>query len=214
MKALKVEVRNLETLTGWALPRRFAIPVLLFLVLCVSPAIYAQQVQVTLNPSQTTIAWSLSDPLHTVHGTFKLKSGVISFDPRTGVAGGEIVVDATSGESGSHARDSKMHKEVLESKRYPEITFLPKKVSGKVGQGASNIQVQGVLHIHGADHDLTLSVPVQRDGDLIKAETAFEVPYQAWGMKNPSTLFLRVSNKVDITVSSTGRITPASMPGR
>jgi hypothetical protein len=30
-----------------------------------------------------------------------------------------------------------------------------------------------------------------------------------WGLKNPSTLFLRVGNKVDITIEAVGRL---SMP--
>ena len=92
--------------------------------------------------------------LHTVHGTFKLKSGSIVFDPRTGDASGEIVVDAKSGESGNHTRDGKMQKEVLESARFPEIVFFPKHVSGSVpAQGSSTLQVQGVFRIHGGDHD-------------------------------------------------------------
>jgi uncharacterized protein with GYD domain len=28
----------------------------------------------------------------------------------------------------------------------------------------------------------------------------FEVPYVSWGMKNPSTLMLRVNDKVEITI--------------
>jgi polyisoprenoid-binding protein YceI len=183
-------------------------------VLSTSSAVFAQQVQMTLDPAQTTIDWTLDATLHTVHGTFKLKSGVISFDPSSGSAGGEIVVDATSGESGNHARDSKMHKEVLESKHYPEITFIPKHVVGKVGEGTSNIQVQGTFHIHGGDHDMTLSLAIQKNGDAVKAQTGFAVPYEAWGLKNPSTLFLRVDNKVDITVSSVGKLTPGASPAR
>src|SRR5215467_4231444 len=77
----------------------------------------AQSVQITLDPARTTIDWTLSATMHTVHGTFKLKSGQISFDPATGIANGELVVDANSGESGNHSRDDKMHKDVLETKR-------------------------------------------------------------------------------------------------
>ncbi len=170
----------------------------------------AQQITVNLDPAQTRIEWTLGDVLHTVHGTFRVKSGNVTFDPRTGDASGEIIVDATSGESGNHARDQKMHKEILESKRYPEITFSPKHVTGNVSdQGTSNIQVQGLFHIHGAGHDLTLSLSVAKSGDEVKASTSFDVPYQEWGMKNPSTFLLKVENKVKINISAVGHITGA-----
>ena len=58
---------------------------------------------------------------------FKLKHGALQLDP-AGKISGEIVVDATSGDSGSGMRDRKMHKEVLESERYPEISFRPDRV--------------------------------------------------------------------------------------
>lgn len=167
----------------------------------------AQSIQVTLDPAQTTISWTLSATMHTVHGTFTLKSGQISFDPVTGVANGELVVDASTGESGNHSRDDKMHKDVLETKRYPEITFLPKKVTGRVPtQGSSTMQVQGTLHIHGGDHELTLSIPVDITGNEAKATTSFTIPYESWGMKNPSSLLLHVDNKVQINIAAVGRL--------
>jgi polyisoprenoid-binding protein YceI len=179
-------------------------------VLCTAYQTNAQQLQVTLDPGQTKIEWTLSATLHTVHGIFKLRSGGLSFDQNGRIANGEFVVDATSGDSGNSSRDGKMNKDILESKRYPEITFVPKKVTGRVAaQGASTVQVQGTFHIHGADHDLTLTVPVQVNGTEIRASTSFVVPYEAWGMKNPSTLFLRVDDKVQISISAVGKLTMA-----
>lgn len=180
----------------------------LFLVLDLS----AQQVQVRLDPSQTKINWTLGDVLHTVHGTFRLKSGQLSFDPHTGNASGEFIVDATSGDSGNQMRDNKMNKEVLETKRYPEITFLAKKVMGPwTDHGTSTLQVQGVFHIHGTDHDITLPMTIEAAGSSVDAATSFDVPYQAWGMKNPSTLFLRVDNKVQISIAAVGQVTSAGV---
>jgi len=167
----------------------------------------AQQITVNLDPAQTKIWWTLGATLHTVHGTFKLKSGSLTFDPQSGAASGEIIVDATSGDSGNHSRDQKMHKEVLESQRYPAIIFSPTHVMGKVADsGTSNLQVQGVFHIHGANHDLTLSLPVERSGDTVKASSSFVVPYQEWGLKDPSTFFLKVEKTVSLSISSVGRI--------
>ena len=177
------------------------------LVLLFSLAAAAQQIQVTLDPAQTKVNWTLGDVLHTVRGSFKLKSGTILIDPRTGDASGQIVVDAKSGESGNRSRDGKMYKEVLESARFPEIIFFPKHVSGNVpAQGNSTLQVEGVFRIHGGDHDLTLSFPVQIQGSQATATTKFDVPYEAWGMKNPSTLFLKVDRKVAIDVSAVATV--------
>ena len=164
--------------------------------------------QVTLDPAQTKIEWTLGATLHTVHGTFKLKSGQISFDPATGNATGELVVDAASGDSGNSKRDAKMHKDVLETARYPEISFLAKKVSGPwTDHGNSTLQVEGVFHIHGADHNLALTVAVDASGASANATTHFTVPYQAWGMKDPGSGLLHVDDKVQISIQAVGKVT-------
>ncbi len=182
-------------------------PLVLALFLLLAAEMQAQQLQVTIDPAKTRIDWTLGATLHTVHGTFRLKSGMVAFDPKSGEASGAIIVDATSGESGNHDRDKDMHVKVLESAKYPEITFLPKHVSGSVGeQGQSNIQVQGVLRIHGADHEVTLSMQIGRTGDEVKASTSLVVPYQEWGMKNPSKMFLHVENKVDVNIAAEGKM--------
>ena len=183
----------------------------LFTLLVLLPSLAAaQQVKVDLDPAQTKIEWTLVATMHTVHGTFKLKSGSITFDAKTGDASGELMVAAASGETDNASRDKKMQKDVLESQRYPDITFVPKHVTGKLAEhGASDIQVQGVFRIHGADHDLTLSMSVEQTGDQVKASTNFVVPYQEWGMKNPSTFLLTVEKTVNVSVSAVGHITTA-----
>src|SRR5712671_5372391 len=90
----------------------------------------AQQKTFTLDPAQTKVNFTVDSTLHTVHGDFRLKRGSIQFDNATGQAGGEIVVDAASGESGSDGRDKKMHKDVLESQKYAVIVFTPEHIKG------------------------------------------------------------------------------------
>ena len=108
-----------------------------------------------LDPKQTSVKFTLGDVLHTVHGTFQLKYGALQFDPASGKLSGEIVVDAKSGESGSGMRDRKMHKEILESDRYPDISFRPDRIEGSVArQGKSAVKVHGVFTIHGVDREI------------------------------------------------------------
>ncbi len=177
------------------------------LLFVVSPIAHAQEMTLELDPAQTKIEFTLGATLHTVHGTFALKSGTIHFNPSTGAASGFVVVDATSGDSGNQGRDRKMHKEVLESLRYPEITFTPSKISGKVELPTdSNVQVDGILRLHGADHPMTLTVPVQVKGNTLSARTHLVIPYIEWGLKNPSTLLLHVSEQVEIDITTTGKL--------
>jgi polyisoprenoid-binding protein YceI len=168
----------------------------------------AQGVAFQLDPQRTTVTFTLSDVLHTVRGTFHLKRGSLRLDSASGKLAGEIVVDAKSGESGSGMRDRKMHREVLESERYPEIAFHPDRVDGTVSlQGKSSVRVHGIFSIHGSDHELAVPAEVEMFPDHWNATLHFAVPYANWGMKNPSTLFLRVNESVDIDLTAAGTIT-------
>ncbi len=162
---------------------------------------------VELDPAQTSIAFLLEGSLHDTHGTFKLKSGKMQFDPATGEAGGSIVVDVTSGDTGNSSRDRKMHAEVLESALFGEASFTPKQLIGSVAlDGPSQVDVKGVLRFHGGDHNVTLKMRVTAGGGRITAKTEFGIPYAEWGMKDPSNFFLIVSGSVTIEISAAGRI--------
>jgi polyisoprenoid-binding protein YceI len=175
-------------------------------VLLFSAAAFGQETTLAIDPAQTKVEFTLGDVLHTVNGTFALKHGSIRFDPATGAASGEMVVDATSGNSGSTARDRRMHKDILESAKYPEIVFKPTHVEGRVAeQGASQVQVHGVFSIHGADHEIVMPAEVEAAGGEYKMFLHFDVPYVKWGMKNPSTFILRVNDKVQIGIHAVAR---------
>jgi len=185
--------------------RRISLPILCGLL----PAllVQAQQKTFTLDPAQTKVNFTVDSTLHTVHGDFRLKRGSIEFDNATGQAGGEIVVDSASGRSGSDGRDKKMHKDVLESPKYSDIVFTPQHVKGTVAaEGKSQIEVEGMLTMHGKSKPATLPLEVQLQGGAGTADGSFTVKYQEWGMKSPSTFILRVSDKVEIHVHATGRM--------
>jgi polyisoprenoid-binding protein YceI len=171
----------------------------------------AQESAIDLDPAQTTIEFTLDTTLHAVHGTFKLKSGHVYFDPATGKASGAILVDATSGDSDNESRDKKMHQQILESQKYPEIVFTPQHVKGAINpQGVSQVELSGTFRIHGQDHDITMTFSVQPPaGDKIQASAHFSVPYVQWGIKSASTFLLHASDTVEIEVHASGQFIPS-----
>jgi polyisoprenoid-binding protein YceI len=169
----------------------------------------AHELQLQLDPARSGAGITLTGNFHTVEGSFALKYGAIRYDPATGKANGEIVFDATSGKTGNDGRDGKMHKSVIESARFPEIAFRPDRAQGTLAaSGDSTLQVHGMFSIHGAEHEITLPVEVHLEGETWGAKASFQVPYARWGMKNPSVLFLRVANFVDVQFRAGGNLTP------
>lgn len=179
-------------------------------LLCIagsSSALWAQAMTLELDPANTKVEFTLSDVLHTVHGSFALKSGLIHFNPSTGSASGLVVVDVKSGQSGNSKRDRRMHADILQSEQYPDATFTAAKMAGPfLPQGSSEITVDGTFRIHGSDHPITLVVPLQISGNSADFKTQLVIPYEKWGMKNPSTFVLRVSDKVELDITASGHL--------
>jgi polyisoprenoid-binding protein YceI len=182
-------------------------------MLTASAVALAQSLPITLQAdrAQSTAEITLSATFHTVHGKFQMRRGEIRFEPGTSKITGEIVFDATSGKTGNDGRDQKMHRSVLESERFPDITFRPDHVEGKVaGSGPSTVQVHGMFGLHGAEHELTVPVEVRLESSRWTASTHFNIPYVKWGLKNPSNAFLHVSDSVEVTFHAEGGVTTAS----
>lgn len=182
-----------------------ALPLLISLPQHAAPQTAASPLVFLVDPAQSSVHWTLDSSLHTVHGTFALKSGSLQTDPATGKASGEIVVDAASGQSGNDGRDRKMHKEVLESGRFDEIIFRPGSISGKLErQGNSTVQIHGIFVLHGGEHELSVPVQANLSGDHWTCSAKFSVPFIEWGLKNPSTWLLKVDHSVSIELELKG----------
>lgn len=198
--------------------RRFSVPLALAVsavlaTLIFAPASRAQESAVRLDPARTKIEYSLSGAMHTVHGTFALKSSTIRFDPSAGKISGAVVVDATSGNSGNGGRDARMHREILESAKFPEIVFTPSQIRGAVAAaGDSKVEVSGRFRLHGQDHEVTVPMDVKTDGQNVQITARIDIPYVQWGLKNPSNFFLHVADKVAIDIQATGRVQPGGNP--
>jgi hypothetical protein len=170
-------------------------------------SVAAKEIVLSIDPAQSTVHYTVSSSLHTVRGTFAVKRGMLRFDPATSKAAGEIVVDATSGQSGNNSRDKKMHKEVLESDRFTDIVFRPDRVEGAVQpEGTSNAQLHGAFVLHGSEHELTVPVRAELKSNQWKGTANFSVPYNDWGLKNPGNFLLKVDHTVSIELDMAGSI--------
>ncbi len=166
-----------------------------------------REVVLFLDTAQSKVHYTVDSTLHTVHGTFALKSGSVHFDRDSGKVDGEIVVLAASGESGTTSRDQKMHKEVLQSDKYPEAIFRPAQIEGKVASsGSSDFKVHGTFVLHGSSHDLIVPVHAELNGENWKGTGKFDVPYIQWGLKNPSNFLLKVQPIVNIEIEMAGTL--------
>jgi polyisoprenoid-binding protein YceI len=173
----------------------------------------AQQRTLQVDPAKTTVSFTLDAALHSVHGTFRIKQSALQFDSASGRIAGEILVDAKSGETGNGMRDRKMHKDVLESESYPEISFRPDNVEGTVANaGKSMVRVHGMFRIHGIDREITVPAQIEMSTNQWATTVHFTIPYARWGMRNPSTLFLRVSDSVEIDLVASGPVIQSTTP--
>lgn len=171
----------------------------------------ASQTVLSVDAAHSAVHWTLDSSVHTVHGTFRVKRGTVSFDGATGKASGEIVVDAASGESGNDSRDHKMHSEVLESGKYTEVIFRPERVEGAINaEGSSTLTVSGKFSLHGTDHPFSAPVQAELHDTQWKASSSFGVPFLDWGLKNPSNFLLKVKPIVNVTVELSGSLQRAA----
>jgi polyisoprenoid-binding protein YceI len=170
------------------------------------PAI--EEVTLDLDPALSKVRFSVDSTLHAVHGTFALKKGsVVHFDPESGKASGEITVYASSGDSENSSRDERMHKEILETAKYPDAIFRPRQIEGKVSRGgASDVKLRGVLLLHGGEHEIVAQVHAEMAGGHWKGTAQFDVPYVQWGIKDPSNWVLKVKPVVNVQLEMAGSV--------
>lgn len=179
--------------------------VLLFVSL-IAPRLRAQET-ITLDPTYSEVHFTLANVLHTVHGTFTLQKGEIQFDPATGKASGSIAVDAASGQSGNSTRDRRMTRDELKAPQYTTVSFAPNQFTGAFNpSGDSTLTVHGLFTLLGTAHPIDVPMKVHIDGDQLHATGSFSIPYVQWGLKDPSTLMLRVNKEVRIDLSFTGNL--------
>jgi polyisoprenoid-binding protein YceI len=179
----------------------------LALLLPLAASAHAEQDSLLVDPSRSSVTFTLSDVLHTVRGAFAIERGQVGFSRHTGTMTGQIEVDAASGRSGNRVRDERMTKEELHAGNFPSVTFAPTQFHGTIPtSGKGTIDVQGQFTLLGHSHPVQLPMTIEVSGTTCHAEGTFVVPYVAWGLHDPRTFVLRVAKQVDIHVELSGTL--------
>jgi polyisoprenoid-binding protein YceI len=175
-----------------------------------SPTLHAQdktQDKLSLDTTRSEVHFTLPSALHTVHGTFHLQQGDITFDPATGHANGAILVDALSGQSGNSIRDRRMAHDQLKANEYKTVAFAPTRFTGTFNPtGDSTLQVHGLFTLLGTPHEIDVPIQIQVNGDQIHAVGSFTVPYVQWGIKDPSSFMIKVDKEVHVDLDLSGTL--------
>ncbi len=107
----------------------------------------------------------------------------------------------------SDAADGIQASELSIEQRYPEIIFAPQSVIlRQLDSGDSQVKVQGILTLHGANHPIELSLSVHENDREVALSGSFTIPYVAWGLKDPSLLLFRAGKNVAVAISCVGRL--------
>jgi len=191
------------------MPRFRSTALALAAALALAPAAArAAEQRLLLEPGTTKIRFTLGATLHTAEGSVQLARGELRFDPDAGTATGEIVMDAKSAETGLSSRDANMHRDVLESEKFPTITFRAERLDvGRRDATSADVTLVGSLVLHGETRPLAIPAKlVARDPTHVGISAGFRVPYVDWNMVDYSTFVLRVDRFVDVTLDAEGTL--------
>ena len=165
----------------------------------------AKTVTIHLDPDASMVRFTLKSLLHNARGTFKLKGGDVVTNPATGLAQGEVLIDAGSASTGDTSRDEKWQKEILDSGTYPAIIFHPVKVEGlKSGDGTQQVKASGTLTLKGQDHPIEMTLAITTTGNDVRVSTHFTIPYVQWGLKQANAGMMHYDKQVEMDVEAKG----------
>jgi polyisoprenoid-binding protein YceI len=87
---------------------------------------------------------------------------------------------------------------VLESAKYPEITFRSTDVKGEMKNGAFDIKIGGDITLHGVTKHIVIPATVNLEGDTLHAVGKFDLKRSDFNVKATSAFhgMVRVQNKL------------------
>jgi len=155
---------------------------------------------------KSRVAFDGDSTLHSFTGTTSAVTGWIDcrFTELSVHTSASVAIDARTLDTDNAKRDREMHKDVLETKRYPTITFTADKASQVKFYPSENrgeFLLHGVLDLHGKAKRIQFPVKAILEGETLTATGSVALPdITEYGIDPPSKGLglIRVSKKVGI----------------
>ncbi len=98
---------------------------------------------------------------------------------------------------------------VLETAKYPEITFKSSEVKGGLKNGQFDIKIGGDITLHGVTKHIVIPATVTVEGDALHAKGEFELDRTKFNVKATSAFhgLVRIKNKLKFIFDIVGRRT-------
>jgi polyisoprenoid-binding protein YceI len=96
---------------------------------------------------------------------------------------------------------------VLETAKYPEITFHSTAVKGSMRNGAFDVKITGDLTLHGVTKQITIPATVTVNGDTLRAKGEFSINRKKWGVNATKAFhgFVKVRHTIKFEFDIIGR---------
>jgi polyisoprenoid-binding protein YceI len=150
-------------------------------------------------PDGSTVGFAGSSTIHDFTGTAQVIGGSFSLKPSH--VAGFIEVDCTSMNTKDADRDAEMHKDHMESAKYPRIRFDV--TAFTPGADASTGSVQGTWTMHGASRPMQIPVTMTL-GAKPRLHASFPIDMRLWAITPPKKLLvISVDPMITVTVDLT-----------
>jgi polyisoprenoid-binding protein YceI len=96
---------------------------------------------------------------------------------------------------------------VLETAKYPTISFKSSEVTGKIRNGAFEVRIGGDITLHGVTRHIVIPATVTADGDALRAKGEFKLDRKKFGV-NATNAFhgtVRIKHTLKFTFDIVGQ---------
>lgn len=142
---------------------------------------------------ESTLAYVLVHPMHTVKGVNKDLDCTVDLSPDTVTSKIRVSADVLGFDSGNSNRDSHAM-EVVEYRKYPKVSF----VSTSIKPARDGYDVAGDLTFHGRTRPVGFHVVPKITRERIEIEGRFVVKLSEFGVKRPSLMLVPVKDDLAI----------------